>query len=796
MYQGSINQSGDVYMVAIKIDNFQGKTPRTSPELLPESKAQVANNLKLYSGDLIPYRIPRYEYEVANLPTVKTIFGIRDDQDEIKWLSWNEDVDVVLRSDIDDENEDFTQDRRFFYTGDGYPKQSWLELAISGAEPYPSNFYRLGLPLPTVKPTTVVTSFSELTSLEVGRDGGSQAQIRFTTPHNLRDGNIISVTGFIGIYEGLNTENVEATIIDDDEISYFSRGDAITFPTANGDGRVNLGGGNTVRSYVYTWITPFGEESVPSAPSDDDYIREGQTITVQNLPTATPSSEYFVRGIRLYRTVVTPTSADYFLLKTLWFPVPTATVSRTAGIATVKTSEPHNFIVGDRFRLSGVLVDPDFNTDGIVTEVVDRYTFKYANAFPDFPETADTNGTFYHDVAELLTDLPRYWGDAGNYDFIDDFESRNLSFVLASANYDAPPPGMRGLIMGPNNIACGFIGNQLCLSEPGQIHAWPENYRLTFEYDIVAVAVVMGTIIVLTEGYPYRVDGGFPEAMSSSRIDALFPCVSKRSAVAMDYGVVYASHSGLVLYSPNAGVYTVTKLIHDWDTWENQIDFKNIVAGSYQNRYLASYGSGAFIYERSDESEGVYVDIPTAFDSVWVDKINNSAYITNKDSSVIFEWDNNDYPFAVMEWKSKVYITPDYINLGAARVIADYDATEYGEALAEYNAQLIAQNAQTIAELAAVGINYLGSYNAFMFNGGMFNGDPYLVQLYFDGVGQVVFFRLWADKELVFETEVTGNYIFRLPTGYRTDTYECSVTGPIRVRAIHLAETPIGLKAI
>jgi hypothetical protein len=479
--------------------------------------------------------------------------------------------------------------------------------------------------------------------------------------------------------------------------------------------------------------------------------------------------------------------------------VTTDTVARTGGVATVKFQEPHNMVVDDRLKLDGC-TDATFDiVDGVVTEVVDRYTLKYANPGVDVAETADVTGTLYHDVAELLTDPSRYWGDpalANPYDFIDDFESRNLFFTLSSSEYDAPPDGMRGLIMGPNNIALGFIGNQLCLSEPMELHAWPERNRITFEFDIVSVAVVQGTIIVLTEEYPYRVDGGFPDSMSHSRIDALFPCVSKRSVVAMDYGVVYASHSGLVMYSPGAGIRTITKLIHDWDTWENQIDYDKIVAGSYQNRYFASYGSGTFIYERSDETEGVYVDVPTAFDAVWVDGQNNTAYIVAAESPNIFEWDNNDYPFAVMEWKSKVYTIDDYINLGAARVIADYNDTGYGEALADYNAGIIAQNEETIAELQLVGIEYLGSYNAWVFNGGMWNGDPYLQQLYQDGVGPNLIFRLYVDKELIFERLISDKEIFRLPTGYRTDTYECSVTGPIRVRAIHLGETPLGLKGI
>ena len=55
-------------------------------------------------------------------------------------------------------------------------------------------------------------------------------------------------------------------------------------------------------------------------------------------------------------------------------------------------------------------------------------------------------------------------------------------------------------------------------------------------------------------------------------------------------------------------------------------------------------------------------------------------------------------------------------------------------------------------------------------------------------------FKLWVDKELNYTTIVNYTIIFRLPTGYRSDTFEVSVEGNVRVRAIHLAETPIGLR--
>jgi len=55
-------------------------------------------------------------------------------------------------------------------------------------------------------------------------------------------------------------------------------------------------------------------------------------------------------------------------------------------------------------------------------------------------------------------------------------------------------------------------------------------------------------------------------------------------------------------------------------------------------------------------------------------------------------------------------------------------------------------------------------------------------------------FKFWVDKQLLMTTTVTDMGTFRLPTGYRSDTFEVGVTGDIRVRAIHLGETPLSLK--
>jgi hypothetical protein len=60
-------------------------------------------------------------------------------------------------------------------------------------------------------------------------------------------------------------------------------------------------------------------------------------------------------------------------------------------------------------------------------------------------------------------------------------------------------------------------------------------------------------------------------------------------------------------------------------------------------------------------------------------------------------------------------------------------------------------------------------------------------------VTEPITFKLYANKSLIFTTSRSNSDVFRLPAGYKTDTYEVEVDGTIRVRAIHLGETPSSL---
>jgi hypothetical protein len=740
-------------MAGVKIVGFLGTAPKISPELLPNTAAQIATNCKLYSGDLLPYPQPVIVANTGRTGVIKTLFALRDpDTDEKKWLSWTTDVDIAIASRSD------RDEQRFYYTGDGAPKVSNYELATTGAPPYPVAYYDLGLPIPedSLKLTTVATAFTSKTTASYARDTANIATIVTSAAHDLRSGNFISVTG-LPTADGFNATSVECTVVNSTTFTYFSPG--ASFPTtASGAGKVDLGGLTQARSYVFTWMTPWDEESIASVPSDNLYIKEGVTVTVSSIPTVKPAGNNFVRGVRLYRTLPSASGTEYFRLNTLWFPTGLTTVERTANVSRVTLIFPHNLDFDERFKISGCSVASFDITGGIVTDIIDDYTFEYAQVAADVASTTVVAGTLYHDVSENPpTSAARYWGD-GSYDFIDDYDSRNLFDILASDNYDPPPEDMVGLTAVQNNILVGFVGNELYFSEPGRPHAWPDAYAVTLEHNIVGVTAISGSMLVVTDSYPYIVSGSDPaNGMATARIDANYPCLNRYSIVTMGYGVVYSTHDGLAVYSASSGPGIITKLLYNNDTWQTDIDPSTVVAEYYGENYFASHSTGAFVFEQDTKVGGFFVDCDYSFSASFYDSIDGIVFYVSGTNGDIFEWDNLSQPPVTQEWKSKVIVTKDMINLGAARVVADYAA--------------VTQTWDTEVQL---------------WNLALVNWDK----------PDDITFKLWVDKQLVFTTALNNSGTFRLPTGYRTDTFEVSVEGNIRVRAIHLAETPLGLREV
>lgn len=57
----------------------------------------------------------------------------------------------------------------------------------------------------------------------------------------------------------------------------------------------------SIRTYVYTFVNTFDEESAPSHPSTELSVNDGQAVTVSNW--GTPPAEYGITKVRIYRSV-------------------------------------------------------------------------------------------------------------------------------------------------------------------------------------------------------------------------------------------------------------------------------------------------------------------------------------------------------------------------------------------------------------------------------------------------------------------------------------------------------------
>lgn len=488
-----------------------------------------------------------------------------------------------------------------------------------------------------------------------------------------------------------NATNVTITVEEgeDSKFTYFSPGPQTNF-TNNTEGSVDIGGTRLPRSYVFTWLSAFGEESIPSSPSETVYCREGEKVVVDDLPESYTSPDgrpRLVRGIRLYRSVVSASGTEYFRLATLWFPNTLVLAVRDGDIVTAESLYPHALIEGDRINIpSGTFAT---GNSGVVEEVVDRFRFKFKTEASGNTSVVTGNIVdFYYDVSEDPTDdEPYYWGlqngDMAPYHFLDDYDVGGLTTILPSLNYEPPPDELRGLVLLPSNIMAGFVGSKVYLSEPGQYHAWPSDYVLTFDYNVVGLAVNAGTLVVLTEGYPYRVDGNTPESMVPNKVDSMYPCLAKRSIVSTGTGVYYATHSGLALYSPARGSERVTKFVLDRETWDDFIDgaFEIVRATEFEDKYLAFFGAPGFnsgwgfTFEADPQLGGQLSRIELDQEEapplgMWTDPSSGDAYIT--DGSKILKYDpyNESIPFGEdayldLVWASKTYELPDPVDFGA-----------------------------------------------------------------------------------------------------------------------------------
>lgn len=764
----------------IKITRFGGIAPRFASELLPDGYGQEAQNVRLTSGDLVPYRENEFilDCDVAN---PLAIYPVSVD-DSYYWMMWAADVDVI-RSPVAN-----LTTPRFYYTGDGVPKAtdsnratfydtltksgSYTQLSTdyektvewtaapytytllaaataknqfavvvknsagsgditidpSGAETvngaatyavaagtsvllkcngtawtaavvdvYPYDYFDLGLPQPASAATIAYDSLAKSAGYTVVAGDSGKTIDCSSTPWTLALTTAPTLGNtFMCVVRNLGTGDLT---IDPNGAELINNAATITVKsgevgvvTCNGtafEGTILSG---SFKGYVYTWVSEWGEESVPSDSSNLLLLTSGQRVNITGLPSAPPAGEYNVREVNIYRTNTGDTGTDY-----------------------------------------------------------------------QFVATVDVGTTTYTDSTV----------DAG------------LGDAIGSTFYDAPPTDLAGIVNMANGMTAGFHNNEVCFCEPYKPHAWPAEHRFSVDYPIVAIGAVGNSLIITTEGRPYIATGNHPSSITIYPLDLPYPCLSKRALVNMGTGIMYPSYEGLVFVpgaSPTlASVQLITR--EEWKDYYPSTMFARFYDGKYFGNYTTPDGeTRSFIFQNAADRLALLVTTNIWASAGYSDPETGEYYFVQ--NSKLYQWDSPNSQNALMEWKSKDFALDKPTNFGVAKIYGSFTAPDY----TADNAAIVAANAAIDDDLGAFALDEVADEIEVA-------GDL-MEALRSADTDSLALFQLWTDKELRWQRYVSTSAPFRLPTGYKADIVAVKVSARFRIHGILVAETPTALEKL
>ena len=838
---------------AIKITKFLGEAPKISPELLPDMVAQYAYNLDLSSGDLVPYRSSEQVATLDKTGEVLSIYPMVDPgTGELAWLHWTTDVNVATAQIEGDTSQ------RIYYTGDGGPKVTNFDLATSGPE-YPAASYTLGLPLPTAVPVATPVAFATKSVLSYARDAGNTSTIVTTAAHGLTTGDYATIANVDDATFNLTNTPVTvinsttfsyfsfgdqvATTTETDSGGYVAKAITSLARATSNTATVTTSVAHSLTTGDYVTIagavdTSYNTSSAKvtvTAPTTFTYVSTGAADTLSvstayqysrdasNVATITTTAEHGLQtgdkvtlsGMAVPTFDAVNVTVQVVNVGAFAYYNPGAVVALAAGGGTITQLSTAAGADATVTKTSRGTVD----LAGTVTPR--EYVFTYLTEWDEESIPSEKSAVVFVKEGQTvnISGLPATWTHGAGYNttamkvrvyrsvagvtettffrvaelslgtttFVDDIDVSTLDEILTSEDNDAPPSDLKGLMAIHNNMIVGFTGSTLCFSEPGSPHAWPIKYRRQVDAEIVGLGAYGTTVLVLTNRTPWKVDGNNPEAVSMARTDYILPCISKRSIINIGFGVVWSSTGGLAVYSTNIGTDYLTKNVHSWTTWPEAVTPSALFGAYYRGRYFGSDGTNTFLFERNDQVGGHLVQSDIRFTAAHYKSDTDSFYYV--DGPNVYLWNSPDRAPLTLDWKSKVFTTENYINLGAARVIADYNQEFPSSYIDDINADIEAVNQALIDG----GVDMLGALGGSYANEHQVAGSNLLPQ---DVFNYAVAFQLFVNKVLVFSTIRYNSDPFRLPTGYRADTFEFRVATNVRIRAVHLAETASGLKGV
>lgn len=277
----------------------------------------------------------------------------------------------------------------------------------------------------------------------------------------------------------------------------------------------------------------------------------------------------------------------------------------------------------------------------------------------------------------FLDEIPKsdIAGSVGKYNggrYVDSVADDGLSESLPTSIWSEPRDGMYSLGLTAYGVAYAATGKIVCLSEPFVPYAWPRNYELTCDSDVVAIGHYDSYLIVGTTGRPVMITGIDPQNMSQAELPIIEACVSARSMVSMGAYAIYASPNGLVMAS-GGNAQVITDSIISNREWEN---YKPDSIHAYQHRgkYLFfwkrdSTNKGGVIFDPRNVSDG-FISFNQYFVAGYRDAQTDTLYLIDE-NKVLWKFDDDSAQPLSYTWKSKRLSLDAPHCFTAARILAD-----------------------------------------------------------------------------------------------------------------------------
>jgi len=376
---------------------------------------------------------------------------------------------------------------------------------------------------------------------------------------------------------------------------------------------------------------------------------------------------------------------------------------------------------------------------------------------------------------------------AANY--TDAIPETDFAEVLPSRAYNAPPDTLTGLVAMPNGMMAAFDSanpRNLYFCQPFLPHAWPEQYVLTTDFDIVALGAIGSSLIILTAGSPYLAQGTDPSTMQMVKILSNLSCINARGVANLGQAIAYPSPEGLAVAGASGSAALATGSLFNRQEWQ-AFDPSTICAGQLSGMYVASYSTvdtdsnaiTEFLVIHTEQQSPFLARADATAQAFFFDKPTGNLYYL-MDTGAVVQFDPTSGVPVNLYWKSRPMLLPRPDNMGVIQIdgVGAVTADEAAAIEAARTAAIAANAALLGAPLGSeLDGDVIGSYAV--------DGDD-LEELPPDARTLTV--GVYADGALVASIGTVGVPV-RLPSGFLARKWEVDVFGTVQIEQIAVAST-------